>query len=246
MPVGGAIVAAGRNNTALVCVRLAHVPCCYESLLHSLPCQMPETCTNCNTLVINRKVSMSNLKPLAGRDSECITNRQSFWLAQVEAVNKVYPGRASVSPSLDLLITLLHLGAHGVPLMPHMIVPELCGQCLVSHRLGPVSGSFVLRTFITPRSACKTRLSENWIDLMDCPDCPAPASAAGWQEALRRREALFPVLLSKLQAFAERNGAPSVRICSTLHNDVVHLEKALRSQRLRWHVLRPPPAGASE
>jgi hypothetical protein len=31
----------------------------------------------------------------------------------VEAVNQVYPGRASVSPSLDLFMTLLHWGASG-------------------------------------------------------------------------------------------------------------------------------------
>lgn len=31
----------------------------------------------------------------------------------IDAVNSLYPGRASVSPSLDLLITLLHLGASG-------------------------------------------------------------------------------------------------------------------------------------
>lgn len=116
---------------------------------------MPETCTNCNTLVINRKGKTSNLKPLAGRDSECIINRQSFWLAQVEAVNKVYPGRASVSPSLDLLITLLHWGAHGVPLMPHMIVPELCGQYLVSHRLGPESGVLFFVHLLLPGRPAK-------------------------------------------------------------------------------------------
>lgn len=31
----------------------------------------------------------------------------------VEAVNKVYPGRASASPSLDLFMTLLYWGAEG-------------------------------------------------------------------------------------------------------------------------------------
>lgn len=32
---------------------------------------------------------------------------------QVEAVNGLYPGRASMAPLLDLLITLLHWGAEG-------------------------------------------------------------------------------------------------------------------------------------
>ncbi len=31
--------------------------------------------------------------------------------------------------------------------------------------------------------------------------------AAGWQEVLRQREELFPVLLAKLRAFAQRHGA---------------------------------------
>ena len=31
----------------------------------------------------------------------------------VEDISKSYPGRASMSPLLDLLITLLHLGAEG-------------------------------------------------------------------------------------------------------------------------------------
>jgi hypothetical protein len=34
--------------------------------------------------------------------------------AQVDAATAVYPGRASVSAALDLLITLLHWGANGV------------------------------------------------------------------------------------------------------------------------------------
>lgn len=33
--------------------------------------------------------------------------------AQVDRVNSLYPGRASMSPLLDLLITLLHWGAAG-------------------------------------------------------------------------------------------------------------------------------------
>ena len=32
---------------------------------------------------------------------------------QVERVNSLYPGRASMAPLLDLLITLLHWGAAG-------------------------------------------------------------------------------------------------------------------------------------
>ena len=45
----------------------------------------------------------------------------------VDRINSAYPGRASNSPMLDLLITLLHLGASGwtkmlqVDLLPHFL-----------------------------------------------------------------------------------------------------------------------------
>ena len=41
-----------------------------------------------------------------------------FLLVQVEAVNGVYPGRASISPMLDLFMTLLHWGASGTAYCP--------------------------------------------------------------------------------------------------------------------------------
>jgi len=44
----------------------------------------------------------------------------------VEAVNKAYPGRASVTAHLDLLMTLLHWGAQGwrkVAAPPHCMRP---------------------------------------------------------------------------------------------------------------------------
>jgi len=45
--------------------------------------------------------------------SALISTQHIFISLQVGAVNQVYPGRASMAPLLDLLMTLLHWGAAG-------------------------------------------------------------------------------------------------------------------------------------
>lgn len=123
--------------------------------------------------------------------------RSSTYL--VEAVNKVYPGRASASPSLDLFMTLLHWGASGT-----------AWQC----------------------SACKL-LVHTLLHAMSAVQCAPPrAPIAGWQEALRQREALFPVLLSRLREFAARNG-----VSPQCHSLTEGAERFCGSERAHFSIL---------
>ena len=72
--------------------------------------------------------------------------RSSTYL--VEAVNKVYPGRASASPSLDLFMTLLHWGASGTAwqcsackLLVYTLLHERCTVCTAKSPHCRVAGS---------------------------------------------------------------------------------------------------------
>lgn len=87
------MVASGRSNTALVvCASAAHFLFDFAKA---------------------PAYHAHDMVGMLGTWSDRLAQTTSFGMLQVEAVNKIYPGRASLSPSLDLLMTLLHWGAHG-------------------------------------------------------------------------------------------------------------------------------------
>ena len=96
VPVGGAIIAARKGHMQLV--RLAGQSPLKERPRACAPAAAGTAATGCPQSL----PAHSHAAPTPPRSC-----------AQVEAVNGLYPGRASMSPALDLLITLLHWGADG-------------------------------------------------------------------------------------------------------------------------------------
>ena len=89
VPVGGAVIAARRGATHLV------------------------SCCCCCPLTKPQQASQPTNQPADRPTNHVPPATHPRCLPQVDAVRTLYPGRASMSPLLDLLITLLHWGAAG-------------------------------------------------------------------------------------------------------------------------------------